>query len=56
MATLSELSIFIYFCCVASVLIPFQMLKKRKEAKKAQWVDVDGVSTGIFVSVSGTDL
>ena len=28
----------------------FQMLQKRKEAKKAWWVDVDGVSTGNKVS------
>ena len=28
----------------------FQMLWKRKEVKKAQWVDIDGVSTGKFVS------
>src|SRR5882724_4581011 len=31
-------------CCVGTDL--FQMLKKRKEAKKARWVDVDRVSTG----------
>src|SRR5882724_7446020 len=28
----------------------FQMLQKQKEARKAQWVDIDGVSTGNLVS------
>src|SRR5882724_6573126 len=28
----------------------FQMLQKQKEARKAQWVDIDGVGTGNLVS------
>jgi len=31
-------------------------LRKQKEAKKAQWVDVDGVITGTLFPVFRTDL